>query len=342
MILQDTLQVSLAEHKSREEQEARENVALVDEHLASKREVCEIDGTMGVEPGVIKESSSVRDYYSIRRDNVNDEDELLGRYGYLFALYGRASCQGSIDVHLLDNPSLILSMQCASHVRLSCASVPKVIYLVHILSCHPAQSQTSSVPDQQYQLYLAMKDCSLYDAHPEGENSAKAAETSGCELMSVGESSVWRQVLQEDKSIHQTSGTLWMNVCLTIDEAISWRKVAVEMLRQRCTQEIRIKRTSRWVNKCVRKFNPYARYGVEHWKNPHAKIFYIRKQKEPGKPKEERLLQEELIDLTKDEAEYLKLFEEEIEERLKHRRQMRRWEMFVNGRPLGPRRERPE
>ncbi|GJS91452.1 retrovirus-related pol polyprotein from transposon TNT 1-94 [Tanacetum coccineum] len=37
-----------------------------------------------------------------------------------------------------------------------------------------------------------------------------------------------------------------------------------------------------------------------------------------------------------DKAEYLKLFEEEIEERLKHRRQMRRWEMFMNGRPLGP------
>ncbi|GJV35403.1 hypothetical protein Tco_1407880 [Tanacetum coccineum] len=34
MILQDTLQVSLAEHKSREEQEARENVALVTKHLA--------------------------------------------------------------------------------------------------------------------------------------------------------------------------------------------------------------------------------------------------------------------------------------------------------------------
>ncbi|GJT91500.1 hypothetical protein Tco_1080345 [Tanacetum coccineum] len=47
-------------------------------------------------------------------------------------------------------------------------------------------------------------------------------------------------------------------------------------------------------------------------------------------------------DLTKDEAEYLKLFEEEIEERLKLRRQMRRWEMFGNGRPLGPRRECPE
>ncbi|GKD61784.1 hypothetical protein Tco_1299293, partial [Tanacetum coccineum] len=47
-------------------------------------------------------------------------------------------------------------------------------------------------------------------------------------------------------------------------------------------------------------------------------------------------------DLTKDEAEYLKLFEQEIEERLKHRRQMRRWDMFVNRRPLGPRRDRLE
>ncbi|GJT79872.1 hypothetical protein Tco_1054214, partial [Tanacetum coccineum] len=47
-------------------------------------------------------------------------------------------------------------------------------------------------------------------------------------------------------------------------------------------------------------------------------------------------------ELTNDEVEYLKLFEEEIEVRLKNRNQMRRWEMYVNGRPLGPRRERPE
>ncbi|GKA58529.1 hypothetical protein Tco_0757717 [Tanacetum coccineum] len=46
-------------------------------------------------------------------------------------------------------------------------------------------------------------------------------------------------------------------------------------------------------------------------------------------------------DLTNEEVEYLKLFEEEIEVRLKYRNQMRRWEMYVNGRPLGPQRERP-
>ncbi|GJV32267.1 hypothetical protein Tco_1392667 [Tanacetum coccineum] len=47
-------------------------------------------------------------------------------------------------------------------------------------------------------------------------------------------------------------------------------------------------------------------------------------------------------ELTNDEVEYLKLFKEEIEVRLKYHNQMRRWEMYVNGRPLGPRRERPE
>ncbi|GJX68963.1 hypothetical protein Tco_0304690 [Tanacetum coccineum] len=36
MILQDMIQVSLAEHKSQEEQEARENVSLVYEHLAAE------------------------------------------------------------------------------------------------------------------------------------------------------------------------------------------------------------------------------------------------------------------------------------------------------------------
>nr|GEX63517.1 hypothetical protein [Tanacetum cinerariifolium] len=47
-------------------------------------------------------------------------------------------------------------------------------------------------------------------------------------------------------------------------------------------------------------------------------------------------------DLTKDEVVIDFNIEEEIEDRLKYRRQMRRWESYVNGRPLGLRRERPE
>ncbi|GKA65650.1 hypothetical protein Tco_0765357 [Tanacetum coccineum] len=64
MILQDTLQVSLAEHKSREEQEARENVALVDEHLASE----EIEKMVDGQENVVDDSSIPR----------NDESNIPG------------------------------------------------------------------------------------------------------------------------------------------------------------------------------------------------------------------------------------------------------------------------
>ncbi|GKF42937.1 hypothetical protein Tco_0126279 [Tanacetum coccineum] len=48
MILQDTLQVSLAEHKSREKQEARENMELVNKHLASKEIEKLVEGSENV------------------------------------------------------------------------------------------------------------------------------------------------------------------------------------------------------------------------------------------------------------------------------------------------------
>ncbi|GJS04818.1 hypothetical protein Tco_0321326 [Tanacetum coccineum] len=48
MILQDTLQVSLAEHKSREEKEVRENVELVNKHLASEEIEKLVEGSENV------------------------------------------------------------------------------------------------------------------------------------------------------------------------------------------------------------------------------------------------------------------------------------------------------
>ncbi|GKA21955.1 retrovirus-related pol polyprotein from transposon TNT 1-94, partial [Tanacetum coccineum] len=297
----------------------------------------------------------------------------------------------------------------------------------HILHVHPAQPQTSSVPEQQYQLYLSMKadpqlqqqDIAIWlalqmkfetfqvpqttcrtsavrprdqddphdDAHPEGENSAKRQKTSEYEAHVTGESSGQvNEKEQDDDEIpsKQVSQDIMEEVSLTIDEA-KLKKMADEMLRLRCTsgdehqyhidqmknflksdivwesrKEILIslhprktiplvqscqrdpeaptlsllnhdllylkkqssgpekivlslhkfpaiifndddieERTSRWVNNCVKKFNPYARYGVEHWKNPHAKIFYIKKQKELGKPKEEVYSNSKIIQVIK-------------------------------------------
>ncbi|GKA76862.1 hypothetical protein Tco_0783323 [Tanacetum coccineum] len=551
MILQDTLHVSLAEHKSREEHEARENVALVDEHLASKEIEKMVDGQENVvddssiprndesnipgtriEPRSNKESPKVEitkdkeveiteETLVVDITNVVIPVNLQGRYGYLFA-YLRArfmprksfntladnlhdvmveTLPTMVDKHIKEQvmkqvpeqvrnqvlvyvaEGLILERQKAkeeterliakailqergniqaqilTQIENAIANViPSQVdasvrsYMSgHILHVHPAQSQTSSVPDQQYQLYLAMKadpqlqqqDIAIWlalqmkferntvpqtacrtpavrprdqddphdDAHPEGENSAKRQKTSEYEAYVSGESSSG-QVFQEEQApstsgnqeqdddfdfwtdsyasdddeipTKQVSQDIMEEVSLTIDEA-KLRKMADEMLRQRCTsgdehqyhidqmknflksdivwesrKEILVsphprkttplvhscqkdpeapalslinqdllylkkgnsgpekivlslhkfpavifndddieERTSRWVNKCVRKFNPYARYGVEHWKNPHAKIFYIRKQKEPRKPKEEVYSNSKIVQVIK-------------------------------------------
>ncbi|GJR26600.1 hypothetical protein Tco_1102832 [Tanacetum coccineum] len=145
----------------------------------------------------------------------------------------------------------------------------------HILRVHPAQLQTSSVPDQQYQLYLAMKadpqlspivhprdqDEPHDDAYPEGENSAKRQKTSEYEAYVFGESSSG-QDLQEELA-PSTSGNqqkdddfdFWTDSYASDDDEIpskqvsqdimeevsltideaKLRKMADEMLRHRCT-----------------------------------------------------------------------------------------------------------
>ncbi|GJV16316.1 retrovirus-related pol polyprotein from transposon TNT 1-94 [Tanacetum coccineum] len=73
MILQDTLQVSLAELKSQEEQEARENVELVKEHLASVEIEKMVEGSENVIDDIQSQTPSVLEqqyqlYYKLHVD----------------------------------------------------------------------------------------------------------------------------------------------------------------------------------------------------------------------------------------------------------------------------------
>ncbi|GJV72992.1 hypothetical protein Tco_1492987 [Tanacetum coccineum] len=433
----------LAEHKSREEQEARENVALVYEHLATEEIKKLVEDTKNVDdsspprhddtsiPGT---SNIILVYLAegliLERKTTKEETERLISKAILQE-HGRMQVQISSQIqNAIDNaiPSLV-----DASVRNYMSG--------HILHVHPAQVQSSSVPEQQHQLYLAMKadpllqqqDIAIWlvlqmkfekthvphtacrpsavlirdqddphdDAHLEGENSAKRQKTSKYEAYVSGESSSGQDNVEEldnefdfwtdsyasdDDEIptKQVSQDIMEEISLTIDEA-KLKKMADEMLRQRCTsgdehqyhidqmknflqsdivwesrKEILVsphprkitplvqscqrdpeapalslinqdllylkkgnsgpekivlslhkfpaivfndddieERTSRWVNKCIKKFNPYARYGVENWKNPHAKIFYIRRQKEPGRPKEEIYSNSKIVQVIK-------------------------------------------
>ncbi|GJV87250.1 hypothetical protein Tco_1531188 [Tanacetum coccineum] len=370
----------------------------------------------------------------------------------------------------------------------------------HILHVHPAQPQTSSVPEQQYQLYLSMKadpqltsairpqdqDNPHDDAHPEGENSAKRQKTSEYEAHTESYASDDDEILTK-----QVSQDIMEEVSLTINE-VELKKIADEMLRQRCTsgdehqyhidqmknflksdivwesrKEILAsphpRKTTPLVQSCQRDpearalslinqdlltdfqigskipenqevvysnlkiiqvIKTYWELGHEHKfiteivarranecivsiteldyknlnKNDIEDIYLlimngkvpdyaktgIKKHKmfsiiyEPvhgiiykNSKKEKRVMRHSEIhkfcdatlnrvleglksynndvkygyiqrDLIEDEVEYQKLFVEEIEVRLKYRNQMRRWGMYVNGIPLGPRRGRPE
>ncbi|GJT49505.1 retrovirus-related pol polyprotein from transposon TNT 1-94 [Tanacetum coccineum] len=145
----------------------------------------------------------------------------------------------------------------------------------HILYVHPAQSQIASFPEQQYQLYLAMKadpqipsavrprdqEDPHDDAHPEGENSAKRKKTSEYEAYVSGESSSG-QVNEEEPGLstsgnqeHDDDFDFWTDSYASDDDEIptkqvsqdimveisltiyeaKLKKMADEMLRQRCT-----------------------------------------------------------------------------------------------------------
>ncbi|GKF75930.1 hypothetical protein Tco_0225374, partial [Tanacetum coccineum] len=141
----------------------------------------------------------------------------------------------------------------------------------HILHVHPSQPTTISAQEQQYQLYLLLpvellprrrdQDDPHDDVHPEGENSAKRQKTSEYEAYVSGESSsgqvnesdqgpsssgnqeqvddydFWTDSYASDDDeipIKQVSQDIIKEVSLTIDEA-KLKKIADEMLRQRCT-----------------------------------------------------------------------------------------------------------
>ncbi|GJV66451.1 hypothetical protein Tco_1477279 [Tanacetum coccineum] len=120
----------------------------------------------------------------------------------------------------------------------------------HILHVHPAQSQTSSVPEQQYQLYLAMKanpqlqqqDIAIWLAlqmkFERNTNSAKRQKTSEYEAYVSGESSSG-QVFQEEQA-PSTSGNqeqnddfdFWTDSYASDDDEIPSKQVSQEIMEE--------------------------------------------------------------------------------------------------------------
>nr|GEV10728.1 retrovirus-related Pol polyprotein from transposon TNT 1-94 [Tanacetum cinerariifolium] len=245
---------------NRLQQEARENVALVEEHLA----YVEIEKMVKGQENVIDDSSIPRNAEhnipNTRLEPRSDKEspeveftdvELQGRYGYLFE---------HLRAKFMPRKSFVTL---ADHLHEAMADL-----LPTIVDKHIKEQVQQQVPKQVPQttcrtpaVRLRDQDDPHDDAHPEGENSEKWQKTSEYEAYVSGESSSRQDNVQEqgpstsgnqeqvddydfwtdsyasdDNEIptKQVSQDIMEDVSLNIDEA-KLKKIVDEMLRQRCT-----------------------------------------------------------------------------------------------------------
>nr|GEY98644.1 hypothetical protein [Tanacetum cinerariifolium] len=379
LILQDTLQVSLAEHKSRQEQEAKENMVLVDEYLASveiekmvraqsDKESPEVKFTDVVIPVNVYDEEEEEDeitdeVYELKRkekwkngkesritpfptpirspriytdlvysdiEKLQKLMELQGRYGYLFE---------HLRAKFMPRKSFVTL---ADHLHEAIAdSLPTMV------DKHVKEQVKQQVPETPV-VRPRDQDDPHDDAHPEGENSAKRQKTSEYEAYEILVSPHPRKTTplvlscQRDPEASTLSlinqDHLYLKKGSSGPEKIvlSLHKFPAVVFNDDDIEE----QTSIWVNKYVKKFNPYARYEFEMFSVIYEPVHGITYK---NNKKEKRVMRHSEIhkfcdailnrvleglksynndvrygyiqkEQTKDEVEYLKLFEEEIED----------------------------
>ncbi|GJY69001.1 retrovirus-related pol polyprotein from transposon TNT 1-94 [Tanacetum coccineum] len=238
--------LSLAEHKSREEQEARENVALVYEHLAveeienlvedpknvddslpPRHDDTSIPGTR-LEPMSDKESPEVeivqekeeRDYKDSEEKMVKWEESRGDRMSPIptpTRSPRNLSTLVSSDIEKLQELTV-------THPRPSSGSSDqRTIWL--LICTYSRRSMHGTTSDQLVDI-LSHEDDPHDDAHPEGENSAKWQKTSEYEAYVSGESS--------SGQVETSTQDIRKEISLTMDEA-KLKKMEDVLLRQRCT-----------------------------------------------------------------------------------------------------------
>ncbi|GKB31040.1 hypothetical protein Tco_0870441 [Tanacetum coccineum] len=446
IILQDIIQLSLAEQKSHEELEAKQNKDKVKEHLMAEEIEKLVEGTENIEENDVDSSTlrSPRIHSTLISSNieklyklmVNDpppstpssssQKPNLSASQHILSLFMPRKKFHELAQHLQEVMEESLPKMVDTHVKeltktqmrlnknvrifgqrflrkLTMLSLTifllKLIHLSGII--YNPQLQHDDLPIwlalkykferlhmsdtscRHFAIRLRDQDDPHDDAHPEGENS----------LSTLG--------IQEQLDDFD----FWTDSYATYDDdELTTEKFPAVIFTDDDIEE----RTSRWVDKCVKKFNPYyknlnkndiedlyllivnGKLGVESYQQKvnltaltitflgieKYKMFSIISKLVYGitnknNKKEKRVMRHQEVhkfcdatlkrvleglnnynnnvkhgyvtpSLSKEDVEYLQLFEEEIKERLKHHYQMRCWEMYVKERPIGSRRGRPE
>nr|GEY90740.1 hypothetical protein [Tanacetum cinerariifolium] len=315
--LQNTIQLSIAEQKSRDDFEARQNVEKVNEHLVAEEIEKMVEGTKNVENVEVDNSIS-------HSQNDPNTRFMPRKKFYVLAQHLQEVMEDSlpkmIDARIKELTKTQVPIYVAHRLIMerqqSQANVGNMIIdaiqqerenlraeislqINNAITNH-IPSQASNTPCRTFAIRPRDQDDPHNDAHLERENSAKRQKTSEHGTYVFGESSSGQVNESEPDPSTSVYDIIYKN-----------NKKEKRVMRH---QEIH-----KFCNATLKR----VLEGLKSYNN-NVKHGYVTPS------------------LNKEDVEYLQLFEEEIEERLKHRDQMRHWEMYVNGRPLGSRREHLE
>nr|GEW26775.1 retrovirus-related Pol polyprotein from transposon TNT 1-94 [Tanacetum cinerariifolium] len=334
MILNYTLQISLVEHKSRQEQEARENVALVDEHLAS----VEIE-KMVLEPRSDKVSPEVEFTNVVILVNVNEEEEEITNEARFMPRKSFATLADHLHEAMVKSLPTMLDKHMKNFLQSDIVweSRKEILVSPHpqkttplVLSCQRDPKALALSQINQDLLYLKKGSLrpekivlSLHKFPAELGHEYKFITKIVTRRANECIVSITKPDFKNpNKNDIEDMYLLIMNGFEKHEMFSIIYEPVHGIINKNSKKEKRVMRYSDIHKVCDGTLNRVLE-GLKSYNND-VKYDYIQK------------------DLTKDKAEYLKLFEEETEVRFKYRKQMRRWEMYVNGRQLGPRREGPD
>ncbi|GKC63703.1 hypothetical protein Tco_1096301, partial [Tanacetum coccineum] len=249
MILQDMIQVSLAEHKSHEEQEARENVVLVYEHLEAeeieklfedpenvddssppRHDDTSIPGTR-LEPRCDKESPEV-EIVQEKEEETKKNTEVEPNKDTPIEDVTNIVPLVNVD----DEEDEIIDEVFELRRRVKGKNVESTIWLA--LQMKFEKTQVPQTACRSSAVRTRDQDDPHDDAHPEGENSAKRQKTSEFEAYASGESSSGQVNIEEPGP--STSGNqeqddkfdFWTNSYASDDDEIPTKQVTQDIMEE--------------------------------------------------------------------------------------------------------------
>ncbi|GJZ03459.1 hypothetical protein Tco_0536734 [Tanacetum coccineum] len=256
-----TIQLSIAEQKSHDDFEAKQNEEKVKEHLMAKEIEKLVEGTENVEnnkgvnsvlnnqevlgtrlePMSNKESLEVEITAAIQPVNVNVEEEESAEDDYEL----RRREKGKHVEETRNTPSTTTIRSPRTHSTLISSDTEKLqeLTITDLIPSSSTPSLSSTKPTLSMMLRLFVwtskdKDDPHDDAHPEGENNAKRKKMTVHGTYVFGESSSGQA--NESKPGPSTSGNqeqlddfnIWTNTYATNDDELPTKKVSQELVEE--------------------------------------------------------------------------------------------------------------